>query len=254
MPALVKEVGRRLLDDGFYVNLGIFPAVPASMGGVRFHMHRGLDLSDDAFLDSLAHHYKATLTEAGVTPDTLARSFRMPHLQDVDLSPRAPEALLVEELGMQSIDVVQLVDLIEMVMDVELHGLDLSEVETVEELYWELVAGGDDGGDSVVAGLAHHAAGGLPHEAALRAWLPDDPSADVGTLVGMLARRAAVTPTKRDTTPGRSHSSGLSFFTATERPSAGSWARWTVPIPPWPTTRSICSSGMGGRRRVTDAT
>jgi acyl carrier protein len=96
----------------------------------------------------------------------------------------APEALLVEELGMQSIDVVQLVEQVEMELDTSLEGLDLSEVETVEELYWELVAGGDDGGDSIVAGLASTAfeAEGLPHERAMRAWLPDDPLADVDTL------------------------------------------------------------------------
>jgi 7-keto-8-aminopelargonate synthetase-like enzyme len=88
MPKLVKEVGQRLMADGLYVNLGIFPAVPASMGGVRFHMHRALALEDvDYFLDRLAVHHKAVLHEEGVTPDKLARSFRMKHLRDVDLTP-----------------------------------------------------------------------------------------------------------------------------------------------------------------------
>jgi acyl-CoA synthetase (AMP-forming)/AMP-acid ligase II/acyl carrier protein len=120
-----------------------------------------------------------------------------------------PEAMLVEELGLQSIDVVQLVEQVENELDTDLDGLDLSEVETVEELYWELVAGGDDGGDSIVAAMAQTAgeAEALPHIAAMRAWLPDDPLADVETLVGVLARRAAITPDRvafhtdgRDTT------------------------------------------------------
>lgn len=108
----------------------------------------------------------------------------------------APDTLLVEELGLQSIDVVHLVEQVELELDQDLDGIDIGEVETVEELYWELVTGGDDGGDSVVAGMASDAAGveGLPHEQALRAWLPGDPLADVDTLVGMIARRAAVTP------------------------------------------------------------
>ncbi len=107
-----------------------------------------------------------------------------------------PETLLVEELGLQSIDVVQLVEQVELELDQDLDGLDLSEVETVEEMYWELLTGGDDGGDSVVAGLASlaQASQGQAHEEALRRWLPDDPLADVGTLVGMVARRAAVSP------------------------------------------------------------
>ena len=87
VPRLVQDVAHRLMDDGFYVNLGIFPAVPASMGGIRFHMHRALDLHDvDDFLDHLAHHWRAVLSEAGITPDKLARAFRMPHLKGVDLS------------------------------------------------------------------------------------------------------------------------------------------------------------------------
>ena len=107
-----------------------------------------------------------------------------------------PSALLVEELGVQSIDVVYLTERIEEETGLDLEGLDLGEVETVEELYWELLTGGDDGGDSVVAELASRALEGaeLPHEVAMRAWLPSDPLADITTLVGMVMRRAAVTP------------------------------------------------------------
>ncbi len=91
MPKLVQEVAHRLMNDDCYVNLGIFPAVPASMGGIRFHMHRGLDLADvDHFLDRLAIHHKTVLSEAGVTPEKLARSFRMAHLRDTDLTVPTP--------------------------------------------------------------------------------------------------------------------------------------------------------------------
>lgn len=115
-------------------------------------------------------------------------------LTDPDLI--RPSALLVEELGVQSIDVVYLTERIEEELGLDLDGLDLGDVETVEELYWELLAGGDDGGESVVSERALHASelAGLPHEVALRAWLPSDPLADVTTLVGMVMRRAALSP------------------------------------------------------------
>lgn len=91
MPRVVEDILQRLLDDGCYANGGIFPAVPVSMGGVRFHMHRALDFADiDYFLDRLSLHHKAVLAEHGITADKLARSFRMPHLKEVDL--RVPEA------------------------------------------------------------------------------------------------------------------------------------------------------------------
>ncbi len=93
MPKLVQEIAKRLMRDGFYVNLGIFPAVPTSMGGVRFHMHRAFEFEQiDAFLDALAHHYKAVLSEAGTTPQKLARAFRAPHLKDAQLEP-TPRAI-----------------------------------------------------------------------------------------------------------------------------------------------------------------
>ncbi len=89
MPQRVKAVAARLMDDGYCVNLGIFPAVPTSMGGIRFHVHRGLSLADiDGFLDCLAHHHRAVLAEEGVGPRDLARAFRMPHLAAV--APAAP--------------------------------------------------------------------------------------------------------------------------------------------------------------------
>lgn len=108
----------------------------------------------------------------------------------------SPDALLIEELGVQSIDVVQVVEQVEREMGRSLQGVDMGHVQTVEEFFWEVTAGGDDGGDSVVAGMAEAAStsDGLPHEIVMRAYYPDDPLADVDTLVAMIGRRAAVTP------------------------------------------------------------
>lgn len=107
-----------------------------------------------------------------------------------------PDALLASGLGVRPMDLMQLVERLEHRLDESLTGIDLHAVDTVEELYWEIVAGGDDGGDSVVAARASHARSGTgaPHEVALRRYLPDDVNADVTTLVGVLVRRAAVTP------------------------------------------------------------
>lgn len=107
-----------------------------------------------------------------------------------------PESLLASGLGLHPMDLVQLVERLEELLGEPLSGLDIHVTETVEELYWEIVAGGDDGGDSVVATQATRARRNelLPHEAALRDWLPTDPHADVNTLVGVLSRQAAITP------------------------------------------------------------
>ena len=108
----------------------------------------------------------------------------------------SPDSLLVEELGVQSIDIVQIVEQVEREMGRDIASIDFNAVDTVEELFWEITTGGDDGGDSLVAAMADFATSqeGLPHELAIRQHLPNDINADVETLVGMLARRAAVTP------------------------------------------------------------
>lgn len=91
LPRRVYEISGRLLADGVYINQGCFPAVPMSQGGLRFHVHRGLDRSDiDALLDRMVEHYTDVLREDGVTPQELARAFREPALAQLKLDRPAP--------------------------------------------------------------------------------------------------------------------------------------------------------------------
>ena len=91
LPRVVYEVAQRLFDDGICVNIGLFPAVPMSQGGIRFHMHRGLAFEDiDRLLDRLEVHWKTVLTEQGVTPELLARAFRQREFAELDLAPPQP--------------------------------------------------------------------------------------------------------------------------------------------------------------------
>lgn len=57
LPRVAAEVAARLLDDGFYVNLAIFPAVPMKQAGVRFTLtlhHQPSDIR--ALVEALARH------------------------------------------------------------------------------------------------------------------------------------------------------------------------------------------------------
>jgi 7-keto-8-aminopelargonate synthetase-like enzyme len=65
LPNVAADVVARLLDDGFYVNLAIFPAVPMKQAGVRFTLtlhHQPSDIH--ALVEALARH----------VPDVLAQS------------------------------------------------------------------------------------------------------------------------------------------------------------------------------------
>jgi 7-keto-8-aminopelargonate synthetase-like enzyme len=75
LPRVAADVVARLLDDGFYVNLAIFPAVPMKQAGVRFTLtlhHQPSDIR--ALVDALARHIPDVLA-ASSTP-TASRPVR----------------------------------------------------------------------------------------------------------------------------------------------------------------------------------
>jgi 7-keto-8-aminopelargonate synthetase-like enzyme len=62
MPTIAQEVAARLLADGIYVNLAMFPAVPMQQAGLRLALSLHHDLEDIRTLaDALARHVPATL-------------------------------------------------------------------------------------------------------------------------------------------------------------------------------------------------
>lgn len=54
----VFEIGRRMLDDGFYLNVTAFPAVPVGMSGLRFtHTLRNTTAQITTMIERLTHHF-----------------------------------------------------------------------------------------------------------------------------------------------------------------------------------------------------
>jgi predicted N-acyltransferase len=71
------NMARRMMDDGLYVNLGIFPAVPETCTGIRFTLtshHTADDI--DQLIERLAYHLPRALQEEGRTLDDVHRAFR----------------------------------------------------------------------------------------------------------------------------------------------------------------------------------
>jgi 7-keto-8-aminopelargonate synthetase-like enzyme len=62
LPRSAQEVAARLLEDGIYVNLAMFPAVPMNRAGVRIALTLHHELDDIRRLaDALARHVPAAL-------------------------------------------------------------------------------------------------------------------------------------------------------------------------------------------------
>lgn len=68
---------RRLMDDGLYVNLGIFPAVPETCTGIRFTLtlHHSFQ-TIDKLVERIAYHLPRALHEEGRTIEDIQRAFR----------------------------------------------------------------------------------------------------------------------------------------------------------------------------------
>jgi hypothetical protein len=86
LPQVAADVVTRMLNDGFYVNLAIFPAVPMKQAGVRFTLtlhHQPADIR--ALVEALARH----------VPEVLAAS-DVPELSHAPHRTQAPAAAVVE--------------------------------------------------------------------------------------------------------------------------------------------------------------
>jgi 7-keto-8-aminopelargonate synthetase-like enzyme len=68
---------RRLMDDGLFVNIGIFPAVPETCTGLRFTItnhHRFSDI--EKLAERIAYHFPKALHDEGRTIADVHRAFR----------------------------------------------------------------------------------------------------------------------------------------------------------------------------------
>lgn len=64
------EVGRRLLDDGFFINVAGFPLVPAGMAGIRLtHTLNNTDVQIQSLAEALSHHLRAVVGEVDSSID-----------------------------------------------------------------------------------------------------------------------------------------------------------------------------------------
>lgn len=77
LPKVGYSMVKRLMDDGLYTNLGIFPAVPKNCTGIRFTITLHHKLGDiEQLVDLIAYHLPKALKEEGRTLEDVSRAFR----------------------------------------------------------------------------------------------------------------------------------------------------------------------------------
>jgi len=79
LPKVGYNMVRRMLDAGYYVNLGIFPAVPMKNTGIRFTITRLHTFGQiEQMIRTMAEELSKALEEEGVTYEDIYKAFKIP--------------------------------------------------------------------------------------------------------------------------------------------------------------------------------
>ena len=79
LPRVGYNIVKRLLNEGFYTNIGIFPGVPVKCSGLRLAITNG-HTNDDIknVLAAFQHHFPKALEEEGLTVEDISNNFNIP--------------------------------------------------------------------------------------------------------------------------------------------------------------------------------
>ncbi|NDV17672.1 aminotransferase class I/II-fold pyridoxal phosphate-dependent enzyme [Muricauda sp. TY007] len=104
MPKTGYNFVKRLMREGFYVNLGIFPAVPVKNTGVRITISRLNEKPEiKGLVEAMAYHFPLALEDTQTNPERVFHAFK--------LEPKVKsEPSLSTELTIETLDTIDQVD------------------------------------------------------------------------------------------------------------------------------------------------
>ncbi|MDZ4840427.1 MAG: aminotransferase class I/II-fold pyridoxal phosphate-dependent enzyme, partial [Bacteroidota bacterium] len=87
-PKVGFNMVRRLFDEGYYVNLGMFPAVPVKCTGLRFCINRHNTLEDiKGLAQAINYHFPKALEIESRTENDVRKAFHLPLKRYEDIVP-----------------------------------------------------------------------------------------------------------------------------------------------------------------------
>ncbi|GHN02185.1 hypothetical protein WSM22_36740 [Cytophagales bacterium WSM2-2] len=79
LPRVGYNMVKRLMNEGFYTNIGIFPGVPVKCCGLRLAITNGQTEEDIVnVLDAFQHHFPMALEEEGQSVEDISANFDLP--------------------------------------------------------------------------------------------------------------------------------------------------------------------------------
>ncbi|MFD1605224.1 aminotransferase class I/II-fold pyridoxal phosphate-dependent enzyme [Flavobacterium artemisiae] len=97
-PATAYNFTKRLYSEGFYLNLGIYPAVPIKNTGIRITISAHNKIKDITDLArAMDHHFHKAVEETGSSDQKIRQAFRMDIKTKVPVIKQQTELLQIEE-------------------------------------------------------------------------------------------------------------------------------------------------------------
>jgi 7-keto-8-aminopelargonate synthetase-like enzyme len=97
-PATAFNFTKRLYSEGFYLNLGIYPAVPIKNTGIRITISAHNQVSDiTALCDAMDYHFHKALQETGSSEDKIRRAFRIGSVNNLPAQRHHSDMIQIEE-------------------------------------------------------------------------------------------------------------------------------------------------------------
>ncbi|GAA3648792.1 aminotransferase class I/II-fold pyridoxal phosphate-dependent enzyme [Flavivirga jejuensis] len=105
MPVTGYNLVNRLMKEGFFVNLGIFPAIPVKNTGIRVTISRHNQAKEIiSLVQALVYHYPKALEDTHTTPAKVRAAFKLPILNET------PKKKLVEEVRVEYEQTIERID------------------------------------------------------------------------------------------------------------------------------------------------
>lgn len=110
LPALAYNFARRLMNDGFYINVATFPVVPVKNTGIRFTISRHNQKEEiKALVDAMQHHYPLALAEENFDLNQVRKAFKLNPVKNTEAVHKPASATLNVQIAtsIQDIDAAE---------------------------------------------------------------------------------------------------------------------------------------------------
>lgn len=97
-PATAFNFTKRLFSEGFYLNLGIYPAVPIKNTGIRITISAHNKMKDiSELVRAMDHHFQKAVEETGSSEEKIRQAFRIDISAKLPAKKQQTEILQIEE-------------------------------------------------------------------------------------------------------------------------------------------------------------